>query len=852
MKKNSMFLIFMFFVLVLLMMGCNQQPGSEVSPTVEPEPIATITPELITGELAPPEIPGELVYIPFPVNITLDGNLDDWRNVPVNEVINENAQDPDENGSFTFSVAADDNNFYITMQMPDKNIIAGQHGSDFWNEDSFEFYINSSGDLDAKTYANNIFQININGADLGNTDPESLTITGVYSTGVKVSGYVFKTENGWGIEASVPLSQITEPSHGKEIGFQAQINGASEKDRDAKIIWSNADTDDESWEKPYLFGSAMFVEAGNFDVPEPIKRAVVAAPQPTSTPVIIPELISVNQQGYFVTGEKIAFMDNNATIPVEWSLVDAKGEIIQEGMTEVKGEDAKTGTNLHRIDFSSFSTAGEDYKLVSGDLESVAFDISNDLYSQLRYDALAYFYQNRSGIEIESEYVGEEWARGAGHISDNDVTCYKGKDLDGNEWPGCDYSLDVSGGWYDAGDFGKYVVNGGISVWTLMDLYERFPNAYPDGSLQIPERSNNVPDILDETRWEMEFLLSMQVPQGEDLAGMVHHKMHDLDWAPIPMVPPLQVDNDKEHKYVGAGRYVYAPSTAATLNLAATGAQCARIWKDIDSEFADRCLTAAEIAWQAALDHPTIYAGNNPGDGGGNYDDNDVRDEFYWAAVELFITTGDEAYINYAGDNAALIEEEQFDWSATAPLGAISLVVNHMAIPDINSNDVLLSNVDRLLNAQKEDGFEVLIDGPYPWGSNGLILNNLIQVGIAYDLTGEEKYLFALESGMDYLLGRNAMNRSFITGYGDFPAEHPHHRFWANDLTNGYPPPPSGAVVGGPNFNPTDEAAIEEGVLDEPPAKRYIDVIGSASTNEVAINWNSPLVWVTTYLDLIE
>ncbi len=145
----------------------------------------------------------------------------------------------------------------------------------------------------------------------------------------------------------------------------------------------------------------------------------------------------------------------------------------------------------------------------------------------LRYDALAYFYHNRSGIEIEAQYVGEEYARPAGHLTDAEVTCFKGKDNSGKDWSGCDYTLDASRGWYDAGDYGKYVVNGGISAWTLMNLYERFPDAYPDGSLMIPENSNDVPDLLDEARWEMEFLLGMQVPEGQTLSGMAHHKMHD-------------------------------------------------------------------------------------------------------------------------------------------------------------------------------------------------------------------------------------------------------------------------------------------------------------------------------------
>src|SRR6185436_19009227 len=120
---------------------------------------------------------------------------------------------------------------------------------------------------------------------------------------------------------------------------------------------------------------------------------------------------------------------------------------------------------------------------------------------------------------------------------------YKGVDTSGKSWPGCDYRLDVSGGWYDAGDQGKYVVNGGISVWTLMDEYERAKFLgtsladFGNGKMNIPENGNGVPDLLDEARWEMEFLLKMQVPAGQPHAGMAHHKMHDANWTGIPQRP---------------------------------------------------------------------------------------------------------------------------------------------------------------------------------------------------------------------------------------------------------------------------------------------------------------------------
>lgn len=804
----------------------------------------------------PPQVPGEVVYIPFPVSIVLDGKLDDWADVPAYTVTTgpKLSNDPAENGSFTFAAAADAQTFYITLRMPDKNIVAGKHATNFWNEDSMEFYINASDDLNARKFAPKIFQMNFNAADMGNTDPTALTITGVNSADYKVNGYVFKTDDGWAVEAALPLEGLLTPSHGLEIGFQAQINGATTLDRDVKLIWSKADTSDQSWQLPILFGRAIFFELGSKDVPQPSVALVLPTVTPTPAPEAVGSQVNVNQTGYFAAGQKIASLALDASEPVEWTLYNSSGAEQLKGKTIVKGPDAASGDVVHIIDFSAFRMPGTGYQIGAGELKSAPFDISEDIYSSLKTDALAYFYHNRSGIAIEAAYVGADWARPAGHITDNNVTCYKGSDPDGNTWPGCDYTLDAAGGWYDAGDFGKYVVNGGISAWTLMNLYERFPALYPDGSLKIPEQGNSVPDLLDEARWEMEFLLSMQVPEGQAQAGMAHHKLHDRTWAGMPMIPPTEVDNNNDHTADGSGRYLFPPSTAATLNLAAAGAQCARIWQDVDADFAARCLKAAESAWAAALANPAVFAGNTPGEGGGNYDDTQVTDEFYWAAAELFISTGEEEYGASLAASKWFASAGAFDWGHTAPLGSIALAMHPGSLPEDQQalvNAGILAYADNLLAVQAKDGYSVPLEGDYPWGSNGLVLNNLMLLGLAHDLSGDVKYLDGMRAGMDYILGRNPLNKSYVSGYGEFPMEHPHHRFWANNPDIGFPPPPAGVVAGGPNSNPTDPEAVAAGLAERAPSKRYLDVIGSYTTNEVTINWNAPLAWVAAYLDQV-
>ncbi len=276
------------------------------------------------------------------------------------------------------------------------------------------------------------------------------------------------------------------------------------------------------------------------------------------------------------------------------------------------------------------------------------------------------------------------------------------------------------------------------------------------------------------------------------------------------------------------------------------------LWKVIDPQFSERCLIAAEKAWEAALANPDLFYGNIPGQGGGNYDDADVRDEFYWAASELFITTGNKDYKDFLINNEKFGSAEQFDWGHTASLGTLSLLTVDNGLGDNEKQIIqtrLIDFVEELLQLQQQDGYGVLLKGSYPWGSNGLIMNNLILVSVSHKLSGEQKYLDSVVLSMDYVLGKNPINQSYVSGYGTYSMQHPHHRFWANDPAKGFPPPPAGALSGGPNANPEDPAANEANLKDFPESKRYIDDIGSYTTNEVTINWNAPFVWVSVYLN---
>ena len=568
----------------------------------------------------------------------------------------------------------------------------------------------------------------------------------------------------------------------------------------------------------------------------------------TGTPV------RVNQVGYLASGPKFATLITDETKPVDWTLRSEGGESVATGQSDPRGNDSSAGAAVHVIDFTDVSATGDGFTLEAAGDTSYAFSIANDLYSDLRYDALNYFGLVRSGIEITTP----GYERKAGHL---DVAPNLGDSAVGCQRPvgymqnyTCDYELDVTGGWYDAGDHGKYVVNGGIAVYQLMSIYERSltaptatPGALEDGTLAIPEAGNGVPDVLDEARWELEWMLKMQVPAGEQYAGMVHHKVQDDGWTGLPLLPS---DDPKE-------RQLHRPSTAATLNLAAVAAQGARLFEDYDPAFSATLLDAARSTWAAALATPELYAPASDGnDGGGPYDDDEVSDEFYWAAAELYLTTGEEEFETalhasewHTGD---LFTFNGFNWGEVAALGRLDLATVPSDLADRDEvRDSIVALADQYLADQRSTDFGQAfapISG-YDWGSNSAILNNQVVIATAFDITGAQEYSVAVIESMDYLLGRNAMNNSYVTGYGTVYSQNQHSRWFARQLDASLPSPPPGTISGGPNSGYSDPIAIQTFNDGCAPQQCYLDDIQSYSTNEMTINWNSALSWVASFVD---
>ena len=363
----------------------------------------------------------------------------------------------------------------------------------------------------------------------------------------------------------------------------------------------------------------------------------------------------------------------------------------------------------------------------------------------------------------------------------------------------------------------------------------------------------------------MEWMFKMIVSSGE-YAGMAYHKAHDETWTGLGVAP---ADDDKK-------RIIKPPTTAATLNLSACAAQAARLWKGIDDAFAEECLEKAKLTYEAAKKHPEMFAPLDESVGGGAYGDNNVEDEFCWAAMELFITTGDEDYFDETTEHKFVLSVPtslgggesvdtvgSFDWGNVGALATLSAALNLDRFDGEDKEivtDAITKAADHFLKLEEGQGYGQPYgqstlsyndsDKGYIWGSNSFVADNAIVLAYGYLMTKDEKYLDGAIGGLDYLLGRNAMDYSYVTGYGTHTTEYPHHRYWSYQIDKSFPKAPCGVMSGGPNSGMQDPwvqgMGWKKGSIA--PMKCYLDNVEAWSVNECTINWNASLAWLSMFV----
>ena len=535
--------------------------------------------------------------------------------------------------------------------------------------------------------------------------------------------------------------------------------------------------------------------------------------------------IKVDQVGYHPATQKLALVVT--TRPAKQFVVRRveDGDSVFYGRLTSPVYDPDSGDHIQIAGFSELQAEGRYYIEVPGVGTSWTFLIGRAVYRRALYVAMRSFYGQRCGTAVD---LGREFP-GFKHAA-----CH----LSGEYHPSSGKSGPrVSAkGWHDAGDYGRYVVNSAISTGQLLWAWELFNNRLKDVSLDIPESSNSTPDILDEVRWNLDWMLTMQ-----DGDGGVWPKQTSEHFADIVMP-----ENDARVSYViGTGNAPYK-SSAATADFAAVMAIAARVYKPFDSAYAQKCLTAAEAAWFWLQKYPGVTFRNPGGVLTGEYGDRDPSDEILWAAAELWRTTKNVKYERYFLDHyrsqLPAIAAGPPSWQRVGSLALWTYILDHSANRRARNmiRHSTLKTADAIV-ARTRNFFYVhsLTSKDYVWGSNGVAANYGVQLLIANAVKPDIQYVGAALENLHYLFGRNTFSISWVTQLGENPFRHPHHRpSRADDNSEPWP----GLLSGGPNRSRQDPAMTK--LANLPPAKMYLDDWESYATNEVAINWNAPLVFI--------
>jgi endoglucanase len=522
--------------------------------------------------------------------------------------------------------------------------------------------------------------------------------------------------------------------------------------------------------------------------------------------------IHINQMGYRPNDPKKAVITMNTSnndARTDFIIVRSSDEaLVYSGKTGETVSDFASKDTVSVADFSGYTEAGE-YVICSGKSRSYPFIIRDDPYTGLRVALLEMFNYQKCGVDLECGL----WSHPACHTSS--AVIY-----------GTSERKDVSGGWHDAGDYGRYIVPAAKAVADLLWAYKL--SAKPDARL------------LDVVWFEIEWMLKMQ----DEKSGGVYHKVSCEKFDALDEMP------HDEH-----GELFLSPiSVTATADFAASMALASHFYPD----YKDTLLNAAKRAWDWCLANPDSCGFTNPpGISTGGYSDQDSRDERFWAACELFAAKEGESYHGYIKTCGLYTEESckdvlfpfGFGWGNVEAYGLIAYLLHSCGKDDSvtrQMKDKLLYSCEIIMKLYKDNPYGVSLGEVYQWGSNMTVGNNAMMLILGSRFTADARaYTEAALEHFHYLLGRNPLSQSYITGFGAKAPKNPHHR---PSVAKGSAV--CGMVVGGPCMNVTRDPAIKAHCNDAPPAKRYIDHKDSFASNEITIYWNSPVYFVMAALGL--
>jgi endoglucanase len=428
---------------------------------------------------------------------------------------------------------------------------------------------------------------------------------------------------------------------------------------------------------------------------------------------------------------------------------EPNGAVAFRGKASGPRRNEDTGEDIYVADFSALREPGTYFLDVTGVGRSAPFRVSRDVYVEPFRAAFEAMYLWRCGSAVRLTRAGATYSHAACHLED--------ARLDFVGRPGG--RRDATGGWHDAGDYNKYVVNAGVTLGIMLRAWEEFRPAIEGVGLDLPREHPRLPAYLNEIRWETDWLLKMQAADGS-----VHHKVSTKDFGPAVMP-----EDEKTERY-------FTPwSTAATAGFAATLAQAARAFRPYDAAYSRRLLEASRRAYEFLRAHPSQHRADLKGFTTGAYQTDDADDRL-WAAAELWEATGGRVYLADF-ERRARGFREKFDadwgWSNVKNLGMITYLSSTRAGRDgalvRELRRALVETADRVVALRDAHGYARPLGTKYYWGANGGVANTAVLLRAARRVSPKAAYTETALDALHNLFGRNPYGRSFVTGVGHEP-----------------------------------------------------------------------------------
>ncbi|MCF0073465.1 glycoside hydrolase family 9 protein [Dyadobacter sp. CY261] len=552
------------------------------------------------------------------------------------------------------------------------------------------------------------------------------------------------------------------------------------------------------FDKPFKNGKSYHMQA------EPIQdvdgNATVLNTTFTFSDTDILGNVKANQVGYLPEGPKLGklgrflgdawFMPIDTISPPPFQIIGADQQAVFEGNCKyLKSDSAFSGERVFDIDFSAWQTPGQYHIYVPGYGRSETFTISADCYNELYYNSARALYYQRSG-KLEGVYSGA-WAReglpsqtAQIHTSHTNSPLYSSSDHP----PGT--QLPMQGGWLDAGDYGRYVPTAASALFILFTAFERYPQKFPDSHLNLPESGNGIPDWLDEAKYETDWLMQMQAPDGA-----VYFRVTPATW-------PQGLPGDEHNTLI-----ISEKTTQSTALFAASMAMAARNFKKYNPAYSASCLDKARRAWSFLNDHLTPTPPVSvPGINAGSYPDPIDADNRAWAAAELYKTTGEPQYNadfkNWYGQIPhqfhATMSWQQHTFKAAWAHATTSFPTDAAFVQEFKSrlnSEVLGNYYNRTMKIHAYHGAYHHFKGYVGYGTFGMAQSYAFDYILFASLLQKPELLDYAKIQLDIPLGNNPLSQCFITGTGKHSPKYPLH--WST-VPGRFAEPVPGVPVFGP------------------------------------------------------